>query len=322
VHRNQTESNTEEEKYDVEAIQAYLREHSQTADLFLCTSPFTLCALGSEVSNVPFIGYLGLPTIWKTFGIPIEDIFKLGRQFLKKAVVVVNNPLLGEQMDYQFSTRIPLFRPLAQYTNVTWKPSQKAVLLVARSKFFFFTLQCFIPHFTPDDFPLKFLTLNTEKTLSFDEMSTALGAIIFPWEHVLMAFYEYYAMNMPIFLPAKHWLYRLSFNRDGNLGRTTGEYDVIPEDPNTGKDPIPQHQHPYRPFAISKFDAQRYWIHWSEFILFPHVIYFENLQELMHKLLTIDYQSISQRMAEVNIRRREQTIHQWSTAIEKLNLIK
>lgn len=52
-----------EEFLDVDRIGAFLESRARDADIFLCTSPFLLCAIGSHVSSTPMIAYLGLPTM-------------------------------------------------------------------------------------------------------------------------------------------------------------------------------------------------------------------------------------------------------------------
>eukprot|EP00397_Hematodinium_sp_SG-2012_P029377 GEMP01031025.1.p1 GENE.GEMP01031025.1~~GEMP01031025.1.p1 ORF type:complete len:217 (+),score=48.70 GEMP01031025.1:238-888(+) len=164
-------SQEEEEVFDIDRIGAFLQKKAHTADIFLCTSPFLLCAIGAQALSLPMIAYLGLPTIWKASIKPLDRLWELGQAFLRKATVVANNPLLAEQMDYQFAVRVPLVRPLALYTNVKWDPRNPQVLFVVRSKFLFHTLSCFIPHFMPDGHQLEFAMLNTDVHMSFADMS-------------------------------------------------------------------------------------------------------------------------------------------------------
>merc|ERR1719449_519839 len=117
-------------------------------------------------------------------------------------------------------------------------------------------------------------------------------------------------MNMPLFMPAKHLMYRNAFTRDGNLGNVNPIYDKT----NATR---PQIEHPYRPFGIGTFDAMRYWLEFSDFVLFPHVVYFDHLRDLFKKLLTTDLQVVSNQMKEVNARRHTETLNTWTKMLHQ-----
>jgi len=307
-------AHVDDKKYDLDSIAAYLQERTQFVDVFLCTSPFSLCALGANVTTTPMIAFMGLPTLWKTLGIPFKELFHLGKAFLQKAAVIYDAAISRELLDYQFSIRVPLVRPLGLYTNVTWTPRESSVLIVARSKFYFFTLECFLPYYTGSDYPINFKTLSTANRLTFEQMSQSLGVIIFPWEPVLMAFYEYYGMGMPIFMPDRMWLYRLVFNYDAlheRVIRKVGGHII------EGIDVSPKHVHPYPPTRMLSFDERRYWINWSDFVTFPHIQHFSNLQELTSMLLKSDYKKISEDMKQVNKRRRIETLRTWHGVLDE-----
>lgn len=129
-----------------------------------------------------------------------------------------------------------------------------------------------------------------------------------------MAFYEYYAMGMPIFMPSRMWLYRLVFNRDALhsvVVREAGSHII------EGTEVSPKHIHPFPPTRISTFDEMRYWINWSDFVTFPHIQHFSNLQELVNMLVSCDYEKVSQAMKKVNEKRRIDTLHTWHGILEE-----
>ena len=54
--------------------------------------------------------------------------------------------------------------------------------------------------------------------LILKELAEYTATVVFPWEHALMSFYEYYSMNMPLLFPVQEWCLRLVFHAEGNLG--------------------------------------------------------------------------------------------------------
>jgi len=278
-------------------------------DILLCTSPFIVCAVLQKAMGVPMLGYFGLPLLWKRptdhFDSPSarSEFWGLLDYLVSQPEVVLltNNPLLSEQIAYQ-STGVPLpvVRPQATYTNATYVPTRmKDAMLVSRTKFMWVTLGCAMRHFMPEGYPVSFTVANSDSKLGFREMAAHRAVVLVPWEHALMAFYEFYSMSIPLLMPDAHWAYRLVFDADGNLGSTTSQYlDVSPRcDAVQGCSGA---RHPLAPFKFESFESRRYWYQYSSFAQFPHIHKFSSVADLLQKLVTLDLGPTSAAMKSFN----------------------
>ena len=78
----------------------------------------------------------------------------------------------------------------------------------------------------------------------------------------------------------------------------TGVYSKVP-DPNNDLDE----------------DAVHYWLLFSDFYQWPHIIHFASVEDLADKMLTVDLNEISRRMARHNQQVRQQIKDTWSSIL-------
>lgn len=280
-------------------------------DALLCTSPFVVCGLLQKWTQVPMLGFLGLPMVWKR---PTDhfdnatahaEFWRLlsGLVANPRVVLVTNNPLLSEQIAFQSpSVRLPVIRPHARFTGAAYVPTRfREALLFSRTKFLWVTASCAIRHYTPNAYPISFTIANTDSKLSFNEIASFRIAVMLPWEHALMAFFELYSMAVPILMPDAAWSYRLVFDNEGNLGSTTSEYWDVSPDCDRSRGCVGSH-HAYPPFAFASLESRRYWYPYSSFAQFPHVHRFASFPDMLGKLLDINVAETSASMKVFNDR--------------------
>lgn len=296
-------------------------------DLLVCTSPFIVCSLLQQMTQKPLLGYLGLPLLWKR---PTdhfdnttarESFWGLLRYLLGRSDVVLasNNPILAEQMAFQAkeAKNVPVVHPHARFTQAVYAPTLlNDVLLVSRTKFLWVTLGCALRRFMDETYPIKFTVANSDSKLSFKEMAAHRAVVLIPWEHALMAFFEFYSMSIPLLMPDASWSYRLIFDAEGNLGSTLPLYwDVSPEcDSQVGCNPT----HPYQPFAFQTFQSRRYWYQYSSFAQFPHIHRFTSIAELLDRLVRVDLAETSAAMRAFNQQSLLRSAAFWRTAGRRL----
>ncbi|CAD7929321.1 unnamed protein product [Amoebophrya sp. A120] len=331
--------------------------------LFVCTSPFFLCAV-IAASLLPkdalSFNYLGLPALWKAphdFAQHQEVFWDYGhRLFLREGTThVTNNPILFEQLRYQFgktdTEALRILRPHNRYMNAYYVPrkhlypptaeeliggagggdqetsspatssrsyvpagftaatvessfSPRKLLhyvgVVSRTKFQWVTFECLLKrmiHF--GKLPFAFDVLNTDSKKTFLEMASYTAIVLIPWEAALMSFYEFYSMNMPLFLPSREMLYRTVYHSEGNLGTTKDSYQLR-SSRLLGKKEELVSEHPYPPFAFSSLDSRAYWLDYSDFVRWPGLKFFFNLQELCKHLLQEDVNAMAAEMKLFN----------------------
>ena len=296
-------------------------------DLLVCTSPFIVCGLLQQMTQKPLLGYLGLPLLWKR---PTdhfdnktarESFWGLFGYLLGRSDVVLasNNPILAEQMAFQAhaARNLPVVHPQARFTQAVYSPTLlNDVLLVSRTKFLWVTFGCALRRFMGDSYPIKFTVANSDSKFSFREMAAHRSVVIIPWEHALMAFFEFYAMSIPLLMPEASWSYRLIFDAEGNLGSTLPLYwDVSPQcDHQVGCNPT----HPYQPFAFMTLQSRRYWYQYSSFAQFPHIQRFSSIADLLERLLQVDLAQVSAAMRAFNQQTLLRSVAFWRSAGRRL----
>jgi len=62
-------------------------------------------------------------------------------------------------------------------------------------------------------------------------------------------------------------------------------------------------------------DAVRYWLLFADFYQWPHVIHFDSIEDLVDKMLTVDLDEISRRMARHNQQVRQRLKDMWSSIL-------
>ena len=65
-------------------------------------------------------------------------------------------------------------------------------------------------------------------------------------------------------------------------------------------------------------DAVFYWLQFSDFYQWPHIIYYESVEDLVNKMLTVDLAEISRRMAKYNYRVGQLIKDTWSKVLLKI----
>ena len=65
-------------------------------------------------------------------------------------------------------------------------------------------------------------------------------------------------------------------------------------------------------------DAVKYWLKFADFYQWEHVIYFDSVEDLVHKMLTVDLNEISNRMKEYNAQVRHDIKEIWSRVLLKV----
>ena len=313
------------ELYTLEVISQRLAELASQLDfdLMVCTSPFIVCALLQWFTQKPLVAYLGLPLLWKRPTDHFDNAtsregFWALLSYLQKrpdVVLATNNPILSEQIAFQSGALLPVVRPHARFTNAVYTPSKlHDVMLVSRTKFMWVTLGCALRRFMDDMYPMKFTVANSDSKFSFSEMAAHRAVVLIPWEHALMAFFEFYSMSIPLLMPDAPWSYRLIFDAEGNLGCTLPLYVDVSPACESGCDNV----HPYPPFAFSSFKSRRYWYQYSSFAQFPHIQRFSSIPDLLLQLVQLNLAGISAAMKGFNDESLLRSVAFWRSAARKI----
>eukprot|EP00913_Durusdinium_trenchii_P017645 g16584.t1 len=138
-------------------------------------------------------------------------------------------------------------------------------------------------------------------SLSYQALSQFRAVVGFPYDTSLMFFWEFYSMNMPMFVPFDLWHWGIF----GQHTRPDLEQPRIFPEPGILSKLLPEEDRlPYSPYfdGFGPLDVERsiFWSKYTDWAMFPHVQYFTSIPHLMTLLLEIDLQAISSAMKHFN----------------------
>eukprot|EP00429_Kryptoperidinium_foliaceum_P062109 CAMPEP_0176083718 /NCGR_PEP_ID=MMETSP0120_2-20121206/41888_1 /TAXON_ID=160619 /ORGANISM="Kryptoperidinium foliaceum, Strain CCMP 1326" /LENGTH=484 /DNA_ID=CAMNT_0017417509 /DNA_START=60 /DNA_END=1510 /DNA_ORIENTATION=+ len=233
-------------------------EHLRHAELMVCTEPLAGCLMLRQVAAghgraLPLLGYFGVALLnscppedidifWDSF----SQVWQMSGEEKPTAVLAVNNLILSEQIYYQSGYRMPYIRAHGLYTGMSYAPTRLNEVLVWRAPLFMYsTTRCAMDRFMQGmpDFPMFFKFMEEDESIAYEDVAKYKAAVLIPWDHALMTFYELYSARVPLLLPAAEWMYRFLYQR-GQLSVGERMYQAI----------MPGHTPPHVEFA----DAEEY----------------------------------------------------------------
>merc|ERR1712032_136907 len=165
----------------------------------------------------------------------------------ERNLVVANNAYLAEEILWQTGLRVPTLRIHGLHTNATWVPLRSQEVLVSRPGTSGGLQECVLERFVDANpgYPLRFVQFtnlldpNTTRevynnTLTYEELAEHRALVTFPYDTSLMLFWEFYSMNVPMFVPFQLW-------RWGVFGQHTRRDLALPrleEDAATERPPL------------------------------------------------------------------------------------
>eukprot|EP00471_Norrisiella_sphaerica_P000678 CAMPEP_0184483562 /NCGR_PEP_ID=MMETSP0113_2-20130426/5235_1 /TAXON_ID=91329 /ORGANISM="Norrisiella sphaerica, Strain BC52" /LENGTH=686 /DNA_ID=CAMNT_0026864055 /DNA_START=1859 /DNA_END=3919 /DNA_ORIENTATION=+ len=142
---------------------------------------------------------------------------------------------------------------------------------------------------------------------SFQDIASHRALIFLPYQTSTMSFFEFYRLAIPIFAPSLRLLLEWQ-ERHHVMDETV-------------------YGHPNRPTHLAKSiypnpnnnvpETNAVWYQWSDFYVFPHVILFDSLEELMIKLRSVDLFEVSAKMILHNADEEDHLKKRWKTVFQK-----
>nr|CAG4717791.1 unnamed protein product [Naegleria fowleri] len=129
------------------------------------------------------------------------------------------------------------------------------------------------------------------------ELTSGTGIIILPFQVSMISFFDFFRMNIPMFVPSKKLLAKWEM-----------EFKILTDV-----------QHLYSPKFISQYGVNNnvsqtldYWLGFCDFYVFPHVIHFDNWNHLHELLTSTDLVKVSERMNNFNKQQRTELKKAWA----------
>ena len=136
--------------------------------------------------------------------------------------------------------------------------------------------------------------------------------VYFPYAVMSFKLVEYYGLAIPLFMPSPRFFRNIhSFGADrSSITFTCGNQTL-----DAVMKPHPTSTHPYSP-NTGEAEAEYYWLQFGDFYQWPHITYFDDMQELERKLEEVDFNRIHLLMVKENERKRDALLETWCEALQ------
>ncbi len=143
------------------------------------------------------------------------------------------------------------------------------------------------------------------------------GIIYVPYQVSLMSLFEHYRMNIPLFFPSldllTDWDYTYRVVTERTWDRISGNLKNSSVIPGVLSSDIPDPNNDFDRNAI------RYWLQFSDFYQWPHITYFNSIDDLAIKLITTNLPEVSRNMKKYNANVKKTLHEQWRQILERIN---
>ncbi len=153
----------------------------------------------------------------------------------------------------------------------------------------------------------------------YTDISSHPALIILPYQISFMSFFEFYRMEIPMFVPTPELLAKWHLLYGCLNERSWSTVYGMP----SSNSAINKHQNSSSNFKFDPnneldYNAILEWIKLADFYEFPHIIQFSSWNELFSLLVTTDLNGISKKMKEFNVEEYVKVIDSWNIALENI----
>jgi hypothetical protein len=273
-------------------------------DGFICTYPLSFSLLYEKFKK-PII--LQIPIRYEVPFHDNKDKWNNFNEFLRNnidngLIIPIANSLYDKKyFEFFIERECKLIPNICEYTDTKWEGTSDKFLYYSR---------------LPFDHDLLTNKNNLGK-YKWSDISKFKGIVVIPYNCSTMSIFEYYTSNIPLFVPSKklmlnlyreypnHVLTDLTWNKV--FGMRPGS--IIECDKNND------------PNDYKNLEIMNRWISFSDFYneeWMPHIIYFDDFDELIFKLKTTNLNEVSEKIKNFNITRKNKIYKMWDETISKL----
>ena len=151
----------------------------------------------------------------------------------------------------------------------------------------------------------------------FDDLARHPGILIMPYQVSIMSLFEYFAMNIPMFVPTLELLVKwqtqhlimdeLSWNCVLSSCNKSSSISAHPRSP-----------HQLDPNDVLNPAALRYWLKFADFYQWPGMIYFQDWEDLVEKSLNTNLLEVSAIMREHRRNETQKVLKMWQNILRPL----
>ena len=142
---------------------------------------------------------------------------------------------------------------------------------------------------------------------SLSDLAAHPAMVITPYQVSVMSFFEYYRLNIPLFVPSKALIVEWSVKYNNMWERVYGDPELLVDNPRNISSPY-----------LNTKEALEYWLPFSDYYVFPHITEFDSHEDLIKKLETADLRAISKKMREFNRKQKKELKETWTRIKDKI----
>lgn len=275
-------------------------------DAFICTYPPSFSMLYEKFKK-PVIIQIPIryeapfnqsPSKWEDFNEYLRSGIDDGM-----IIPVANSEYDKKYFEFFVGRECTLIPSICEYTKSVWNPKKDTFLYYSRMKV------GFNPGIVTDK--------DTLRIYKWQDIAEYKGIIIIPYNCSTMSIFEYYTSGIPLFCPSEDFMINLYSNNskyvlseltwNKTFGRSPGSSIACDSenDPN----------------RYDNISIMSKWIGYSDFYnrkWMPHIVYFDSMEDLAHKIGTSDLQEIHSNMMDFNKKRKHDIYALWKKTIEKI----
>ena len=296
------------------------------ASLLVCAQPMPICSLLRPLTDLPMIIYQAFPLIGAT---PVTHRHMLLAHFQEmlgqpqRTVFIAYSEFLAEQFRYQLGQRPLCIRPHSLYAtqgaSLHYQPDlEHPRVLVSRmagwaragARVLINLVEALADRHLRPGTRLRLVFLGVERRetdtvaglsqpFSYNGLQRYRAAVYFPWDFGMLLFSELYSLGVPLAIPSRAWMGTLikSLLEFSDFGwwqaRDSGAISLPGPGAEVGTWPWLNANSTVEQ-VLELYDR-------SDFVLWPHVQFFQGLPELVLGLLRNDFDAISAGMQAWNL---------------------
>jgi hypothetical protein len=253
---------------------------------------------------------------WKKLN---EDLIKISKD--PKNIIAANNLYDAEYIRYFTGINVTLLPSFCNYTNAEYNPKRKEFLLapihhrefdLAFQKLLEQSLERYSYVQKIQVLPLRAVYSKYE----YSDLANHPAIVYVPYQVSIMSLFEQYRMNIPLLFPSLDLLTKWHYEH-GVVNEKTWDQTIRGHIPSGSTidgvlKNVPDPNNDRNRTAI------RYWLKFSDFYQWPHIIYYNSTDDLVQKLDSTDFRMISLKMKEYNKQFGKDLLTKWKQILENI----
>ena len=291
-------------------------------DAFICFHPAAMCELYMPFNRSMIIIASTRYELsrfdvdqWKKWN---ENLIKISRN--PSNVIAANNRYDAEYIRYFTGINVTVLPSFCNYTLSDYNPRRSEFLLGPIHEPTFDLIFREILRQSLKRSGKTSIEIHPIRTIypnyQYSDLTHHRAIIHVPYQVSIMSLFEQYRMNIPLVFPSldllTQWHYEYGVVNEktwdqtftGNRPAGSNINGVLPNVPDPNND--------------RNRTSIRYWLNFSDFYQWPHIIYYDSTDDLIEKLDRTNFLLVSQRMKQYNKQLGQQLLHQWNTILEKI----